>query len=293
MKNNRTIAARLPNCLVIGPQRAGTTWIHCYLESHPDVVVPRGLKETFYFDRHYARGPGWYARHFRPAATPTGCVVEVAPSYFHRPELPTRVHDQLGPIPLVCTLRNPAERSFSLFLLLRSYGLTSHDFRTATRQRPDILETSHYRTHIQRWFKVFGRERMLFLFQETLAERPDEYARRICAHLEIPFHPIAPELSVAVNRPSEPHSGRLARFGLRASELIRGMGAYGVVNVAKRIGLKSLFYGTSGSNRLPRLSAEDRAWINEQLADEIDSLEDLLDADLSHWKTDRASLRAA
>ena len=283
----------VPNALVIGPQRAGTTWIHYYLETHPDVVVPGGVKETFFFDRRYERGIEWYAGHFRPADAARSRVVEVAPSYFHHPEVPSRVLRELGDIPLLCTLRNPAERSFSLYLLLQSYGLTRGDFRAAVKQRPEILGTSRYRTHIERWLEAFGRDRMLFLFQETLAEQPEDYTRQVCDHLEIPFVPIDASLDQPVNRPSVPASGRLARVGLYATELARGWGAYGAVEFAKGLGLKTLFYGKPGGDNLPRMTDADREWVIDQLSDEIDGLQDLLQVGLSHWKQTPHAVRAA
>ncbi len=291
--NQPASAATLPNCLVIGPQRAGTTWIHRYLEHHPDVVVPSGVKETFFFDRRFERGMDWYAAHFRGDTAADRRVVEVAPSYFHHPDLPARVRAQLGQIPLICTLRNPAERSFSLYLLLQSYGLTQSDFRSAVGQRPEILDTSRYRTHITRWLDLFGRDRVLFLFQETLAARPQEYAQQLCQHMNIPFVPIDASLAEPVNRPSVPRSRHLARLGLQASELARGMGAYRAVALAKRLGLKTLFYGKAGSSKLPRLTDDDRHWITNQLSDEISGLEELLEIDLSHWKTVPCKTRAA
>jgi len=294
LERQRNHVARLPTCLVIGPQRAGTTWIHEYLARHPDVTVPHGVKETFFFDRRYQRGIAWYARHFRPTVErPNQRILEVGPSYFHHPAIPARVHKHLGSIPLVCTLRNPAERSFSLYLLLRSYGLTRSTFRKAVQERPEILDTSRYCTHVKRWFEVFGRRRMLFLFQETLAADPKTYARQICEHLEIPRLPIDASLAKPVNRPSVPHSGHLARVGLHASEALRGMGAYGALEIAKKMGLKRLFYGKPGSHKLPRLTDEDRQWLVKQLGDEIDGLEEFLKVDLSHWKTIPCSSRAA
>ncbi len=292
-RTGRSATYTLPDCLVVGPQRAGTTWIHRYLETHPNVVVPTGVKETFFFDRRYRRGIDWYARHFRVTSTATMRVVEVAPSYFHHPELPSRVLKELGAIPLLCTLRNPAERSYSLYLLLRSYGLTRGEFRAAARQHPEILDTSRYGAHAARWIKYFGRDQIQFLFQETLASDPDEYARQICEHLDVPTVSIDESLAAPVNRPSVPSSERLARLALRASELARGVGAYPLVALAKRLGLKRLCYGQPGGSNLPRLTAADRRWIYNEVAAEIDALETLLDVDLSHWKASSSKQIAA
>jgi len=49
--------------------------------------------------------------------------------------------------------------------------------------------------------------------------------------------------------------------------------------------LKRLFYGKPGSDRLPRLTDDERAWVIEQLADQIDGVQELLQVDMSRWKT--------
>lgn len=56
----------LPNFLHIGPDRAGTTWLHRALARHPQVFVPTA-KEVLFFDQHWERGLHWYERHYRRA----------------------------------------------------------------------------------------------------------------------------------------------------------------------------------------------------------------------------------
>ena len=49
-----------PTFLVIGAQRAGTTWLHLVLQSHPHIYMPKRRKEVHFFDWYYDRGVGWY-----------------------------------------------------------------------------------------------------------------------------------------------------------------------------------------------------------------------------------------
>ena len=59
-----TAAVRpLPDFLILGAQKAGTTALYAYLRSHPEITGP-SWKEVSYFDRHYARGPNWYRGNF-------------------------------------------------------------------------------------------------------------------------------------------------------------------------------------------------------------------------------------
>ena len=88
--------------------RSATTWIHRYLKSWDDVCLPTDVKETFFFDRRFTKGLGWYSRHFRGCqASKFRITVEVGPSYFHSEKAPARIRDVLGQIPLIVIYRNP------------------------------------------------------------------------------------------------------------------------------------------------------------------------------------------
>lgn len=281
----------LPDCLLIGPQKAGNAWVDRYFGARDDVGTPRSAVETYFFDRHYHRGLDWYSSFFRSSRHKRR-VIEVAPTYFHHPEAAGRILLDLGSIPLVCTLRNPARRVFSLYLHYRKYGLTRRPFRQALDQLPEILDSSRYATHLSRWIDVFGRDKLLVLFLEDLAADEAAYVSRLCRHLDVPF--IAPRESLRqpFNVATLPYNAYLARFGLALGDAARAMRLYGARDMAKRVGLQKLFFGSPGSATLPEMSLADHEHVLSELAGEIDQVEKLLDMDLSHWKTIPATAAA-
>lgn len=259
----------MPNALVIGPMKAGTSWIHNYLEVRGDIGLPRGVKETFFFDRHFDRGQQWYANHFSHASIDDQAIIEVAPSYFHCRQVPERVKATLGGISLVVTLRNPIRRSWSHYLHLRRYGYTKLPLRDAVAAFPEILEASRYKTCLTRWEAVFGRENIHVLWQEDLGQAASAYTRHVCNGLGIAFVPLTDELRSSQNEAALPASATLAALGDRTAHFLRSYRLYGVVNIAKRLGLKQLFFGKPGSGSLPHLSAEDADWLADLLIDEM------------------------
>ena len=72
----------MPNFLVIGAMKAGTTSLFHYLEPHPEVFMPR-LKELDFFvvEGNWARGLSWYRRQFRLAGEGTVALGEASPTY--------------------------------------------------------------------------------------------------------------------------------------------------------------------------------------------------------------------
>jgi hypothetical protein len=72
-------ARRLPDFIAVGPPRTGTTWLHGVL--YHRVSLPRGVKETYFFDHFYAKGLNWYSHYFGDSADGHR-VGEIAPTYF-------------------------------------------------------------------------------------------------------------------------------------------------------------------------------------------------------------------
>jgi hypothetical protein len=212
--------------------------------------------------------------------------MEVAPTYFHRPEVPDRVMLTLGDTPVVVTLRDPIKRSFSLYLHLRRYGMTrANEFRDALLSHPELVDSSRYATHLSRWIDIFGKERVQVIMQENLEQECDSYVRRLTDHVGLGFIPVPERLKQRVNAAVLPASRLLASAGQWSADRLREAGLYGAIELAKRVGLKRLFFGKPGaSDRLPTLKPEDRRWLLERLAPEIDRLEEILELDLSAWK---------
>ena len=66
--------------VIVGPQKAGTSWIYYYLKDTPQICFPSQMKETFFFDRYYEKGLHWYARHFK-LCRKNDKIGEVAPKF--------------------------------------------------------------------------------------------------------------------------------------------------------------------------------------------------------------------
>ena len=82
----------LPNFLVIGAQRGGTTLLHRILDAHPEVYVPQRRKEIHFFDWYHERGADWYAGFFPGEGTARyRAIGEVTPDYLFEPQTPHRI----------------------------------------------------------------------------------------------------------------------------------------------------------------------------------------------------------
>jgi hypothetical protein len=195
----------LPDFLIIGAAKAGTTSLHSWL-SHDPLVMVGSKKEINYFSYNYALGEDWYRSHFprerdRPAFLAdhgrpflTG---EASPSYLLHHWTPQRVAQLLPGVKLLVQLRDPVDRAYSSFEHRRRDGeepLDSFALASAAEEErlaPGIervladptynsytvacwsyLMRSRYAEQLERWFQFFPREQFHFLTLEDLAAAP-------------------------------------------------------------------------------------------------------------------------
>ena len=211
---------RLPDFLVIGVQKGGTSTLFTYLKDHPDLVLPR--KEIHFFDLHYENGLDWYRSHF-PLRSRRGTVTgEATPYYFFHPLAPGRIRKDLPNAKFILLLRNPVDRAHSHYQMMRSQGrIGSQTFEevlkieeeTVARETERILvNPSHSPEHhqayslisrgkyfeqISRWFAVFPKEQFLILRSEDFFRKPTEELQKVYGFLGI--EPVYPAEDLLVN----------------------------------------------------------------------------------------------
>ena len=199
-----TSAARpLPDFLILGAQKGGTTALYSYLRRHPSITGP-SWKEVSYFDRHYVRGEAWYRGNFPNKARTRGKLVgEASPSYLFHPLAPERVRADIPNAKLVALLRNPVDRALSHYNHEVALGreplsfeaaLAAEEARLAGEVERLVAEPryfsrewwSHtyqargrYAEQLERWLAVFPREQLLIVPSDDLAAEPAETHARV------------------------------------------------------------------------------------------------------------------
>ena len=110
----------LPDFLIIGAQRCGTTSLYRYLDQHPQVIGAAPSKGVHYFDVNHERSLRWYRAHFPTERTReragSGAVTgEASPYYVFHPHGPDRVRAAVPNVRLILMLRDPVVRAFSQY----------------------------------------------------------------------------------------------------------------------------------------------------------------------------------
>src|SRR5437762_6880111 len=104
----------LPNFLILGAAKSGTTSLYHVLKQHPQVFVTEKKELHFFVKEHwYRRGMRCYARHFAPARAEHRAVGEATPVYLCHPAAPHRIREHLPEARLIAIVRDPVQRAHS------------------------------------------------------------------------------------------------------------------------------------------------------------------------------------
>jgi hypothetical protein len=196
---------RLPNLIIVGVSKAGTTSLFNYLTSHPD-VCGSDIKELRYFSPlRYGEAPGPlgdYAAHFRGCSTQR-YAVEATPGYFYGGRALARGLLKTCPeVHAVVSLREPGDRCWSWFQFVKSRTRIPKDMSfTAYLDRCEELHTAGIDAHVEhqpfwglgggcyaQWFEDWADEfgdRFQTLFFDDVAAEPRRTMTDLCAWLGI------------------------------------------------------------------------------------------------------------
>jgi len=188
----------LPDFLVIGAMKAGSTTLHQYIINHPN-VVPAAIKEVHYFDYYYGSN-SWYRSNFPKKVEMqkngiTFLTGEATPQYIFHPLAPKRVFDLIPNVKLIAVLRNPIDRAFSHYNHNVRNGNESLTFEDAIFQRDKQLTKEHqnllnekecdivfyerynylnlgkYAEQLSEWFKFFPKDQFFICKTEDLSSK--------------------------------------------------------------------------------------------------------------------------
>lgn len=208
----------LPDFLIIGAQRSGTSSLYEYLAQHP-CLIPSAYKEVKYFANYYGRGLLWYRSHFPSLprkllhgwlSNSRPMTYEAGPNYLFHPFAASRAAEVVPHAKLIVLLRNPVDRAYSHYRHTVRRGFEKLTFEDAIarekerlapeleklRQDPlyeglDYLRFSYvsrglYVDQLREWMSHFPRSQFLIEQSETFFEDPNEGYRRMLEFLQLP-----------------------------------------------------------------------------------------------------------
>jgi Sulfotransferase domain len=205
-----TVTGALPDFVIIGGKKCGTTYLYDLLGRHP-LVQRAASKELHFFDALFEEGAEWYRQCF-PAPrwedgrrTVTG---EASPYMAHR-HAPERMAQVVPQARLIALLRDPVERAYSDYQMVARKDREHKTFeetiglenpaeegdRVVLDKDSEYLARGVYVDHLLRWREFFPREQLLVLKSEDFFENPHETVKSVLDFLGLPeWEPVDEEL---------------------------------------------------------------------------------------------------
>lgn len=178
----------LPNLIIIGAMKCGTTSLHSYLSLHPEIKMSRQKELDFFVDKYnWPRGIDWYQSHFQGKAKIYG---ESSPNYSNYPRTPEvapRMYELIPQAKLIYLVRDPIVRMISHYVHKYSAGLENLPIEEAllAPSRPFYLYRSLYYWQLQQFLAYYQPSQILVLAAEDLRQQTASTLRRVYEFLEI------------------------------------------------------------------------------------------------------------
>jgi hypothetical protein len=260
------VPGRLPDFLIIGGMKCGTSSLHAYLGTHPDVFTT-AQKEINFFDKPVASAQlDEYTRHFA-AAGPALVAGESSPNYTKNrktPRVVQRIARYVPNVKLVYLLRDPVARILSHYEHNVRKGRELRPFAESVDAGSNYVMTSRYAWHLRHYLQVFPREQVLVVFTEDLRNQRHATVQRVLRFLEV-----NERVSLDLDR----EYNVFAQHSREASDdLIDG-------------NANEVSYAEVGGKRVPtaRLTRSMRLHLEDALRDDVEELRDILGDGFTYW----------
>ena len=291
----------LPNLLVVGFQKCGTSSLHYYLGLHPEIAMSAPKELNFFADQpdfddlpgiaaeeretiapqvgNWGRGAAWYASHFDPGRRVRGESSPVYAAPWH-PQAAERAFATVPDAKLIALVRDPFEQIPSAWLHAHGLGIERRPLDRAVLAKGRYIERVRYRARLEPFVESFGRERLLVVAQSELLNRRREAMRRAFEFLGVDPGFWTQRFERMRHVSARKTRGRQALERLQRSRVARP--AFRLPAEAKWMIERGISRRGSGSEP-PRLSAETRDLVAEQLTSDVRWLSEEFGVDTSGW----------
>ncbi|MEO5572525.1 MAG: sulfotransferase [Bacteroidia bacterium] len=292
----------LPNFIIAGVAKAGTTSLYYYLTQHSEVDIPR--KESFYFAREYYKhsppgGPPFfrdksrlifseieYDKFYAQCHKTAIGEVSTCYAYFHESAIPL-IKEKLGDIKIIFMLRNPVERAFSAykhFLRLKAEPLSFKDALAAEKLRMEkqwdfmwyYTDVGFYTKQLQAFKENFSQVKVFLT--EDLASNPQQLMKELFGFIGVNDEFIA-DTSFQYNA-ADAMPSILARKTFR-NKILKYLGKQ-IIPEKKRMALKQKLRTPAETSAL-NMDAETKSSLIKLYREDISELEKIIGRDLGAW----------
>jgi hypothetical protein len=298
---------RLPDFLVVGAAKSGTTALYHYLNQHPEVFLSP-IKETNFFalkDKELSfNGPGddkgihrrsitdiiEYKNQFINVTTEKA-VGEICPSYLYFEDAPKNIKEHIPKVKIIAILREPVARAFSAWVHLTRDGREYLSFKEALADEPRRIkenwaeiwhykEESKYYDQLKRYYDSFPKENIKVVIYEDFKKNQMRVYGEICNFIGVKSS-FVPSMSAKHNKGGIPKNKIIWNLMMKQNIWKTLFNHLMPIKIRKMIKEK---IEARNVNKKPQLDKNKRKELSVQFRDEINKIEQLIEQDLTVWK---------
>lgn len=278
----------LPDFIIPGAMKSGSSSLVAYLKQHPNIFIPEGTGEIHFFskEKNYKKGIEWYRNKFSNVL-PNQIVGEKTPRYSES-YVPSRMHKCLPDVKLIWILRNPVDRAYSHYNWYLWNGVETLSFEEAlykeekrNNKNPtefnmyNYKELSKYINHINNYLNYYDKSNMFFIIFEEFIQGPKKIANSLLDFLGVDM----------ISNYKIPHKLKTKYIkNVNIQRIIRKITKTMIPNRYSKLvfNILSMFNSTSIK---PKMTNSTRKNLINYFKPYNKKLEEFLDKDLSIWNT--------
>lgn len=174
----------IPNFIIGGAPRSGTTRLYLYLSQHPEIFLPKN-KEPHYFTKYYFKKEDWYLSLFKKASRNIKSIGEASTQYIYKPSAPKRIYDFNKEMKIIFIIRNPIDRAYSNYKReVQMFG-EKKKFKEIFQDSDRFINPGMYYTNIIRYLNYFNSEQIKILVFEEFIKNEKKHLDEIVDFLNI------------------------------------------------------------------------------------------------------------
>ncbi|HEX6502550.1 MAG TPA: sulfotransferase [Terriglobales bacterium] len=305
---------KLPNFLILGAAKGGTTSLYAYLRQHPQVFMTVPKEPTFFghegtdglFNGPHDEDRAYHSRVITNFAdycalyksvTDQKAVGEASVYSLYLPHAPEQIRKYVPNAIMFAVLRNPADRAYSAYLHVRRQAREKFSFAEALKREPERIHQNwnplwhfkamgFYYEQVKRYYDMFGRDQVHVYLYEDFKREPLAVVKQVLDILGVSSRSFTPDMSKRYKKSYVPRYPALEKFFHQSKIKVQFASQHWPEPLRWRAKYLGAFLDRLAEpNRIapPPIPQDVRASLLSEYHDDIRRLSDLLRRDLSDW----------
>lgn len=290
----------LPNFIIFGAYKCGSTSLANLLEQHPDIYLAPSKEPNFFlYDEGEIKPNGqvnsleFYQHFFQKNSKKVQnekARGEASVGYLCDSKAPFRIKKLIPNIKLIAILRNPVERCYSQYMFDLRMEVHNHKFMDAINKYRDkgrndrYINLGMYGKYLHEYLKIFNHEQIKIILFEDFVNNKDQVLKELFSFLEVDdsfrYKPIPKEAVSGV-----PKNKKLYNFIYEANPIKSAITSIIKPFIPEKVRRNLWKKAINQSLKKTKMSLEDRQKLTEIYREDILKLQTLINRDLSHWLT--------